>query len=111
MNASPRRAGQRDAWPVRRHPPPCVRLAILAVLACAGCSNPLKPRIDAEARKVAEAKDRFNKIRKEVEDDLKQEPDLFQGRQRYRCLARSLPDRPGEAERCLHGSREAESSR
>jgi hypothetical protein len=51
--------------------------ATLAVLALAGCSNPLKPRIDAENRQVAEAKDRFNKIRKEVEDDLKKDPDLF----------------------------------
>jgi hypothetical protein len=54
----------------------CVLMA-LAALACAGCSNPLKPRIDAESRKVAEAKDRFNKIRKEVEDNLRKEPDLF----------------------------------
>jgi hypothetical protein len=52
-------------------------LATLGLLALAGCSNPLKPRIDAENRKLAEAKDRFAKIRKEVEDELKREPDLF----------------------------------
>jgi hypothetical protein len=52
-------------------------LTLIPVLAAIGCSNPLKPRIDDESRKVAEAKDRFTKIRKEVEDDLKKEPDLF----------------------------------
>src|ERR1051325_5505251 len=52
-------------------------IAIFTFLSFAGCSNPLKPRIDAENRKLAEAKDRFNKIRKEVEDDLKKQPDLF----------------------------------
>jgi hypothetical protein len=52
-------------------------LALFLLFAGVSCSNPLKPRIDAETKKVADAKDRFNKIRKEVEDDLKKEPDLF----------------------------------
>ena len=52
-------------------------LTLISILASIGCSNPLKPRIDAETKKVADAKDRFAKIRKEVEADLKQEPDLF----------------------------------
>lgn len=50
--------------------------AILVMLGCA-CSNPLKPRIDAEKHKLADVKTQFEKIRKEVEDDLKKEPDLF----------------------------------
>jgi hypothetical protein len=52
-------------------------IVTVAVLALAACSNPLKPRIDAENRQLTQAKDRFNQIRKEVEDDLKKEPDLF----------------------------------
>ncbi|HEY3841567.1 MAG TPA: hypothetical protein VGL72_33585 [Bryobacteraceae bacterium] len=49
----------------------------MAVLALAACSNPLKPRIDAEIRQLNQAKDHFNQIRKEIEDDLKKEPNLF----------------------------------
>ncbi len=52
-------------------------LATLGCLALAGCNNPLKPRIDAENRKLAQAKDQFNKVRSEVENSLKAEPDLF----------------------------------
>ena len=51
--------------------------AVFAILALAGCSNSLKPRIDAETRKVAEAKDRFLKIRADVEEKLKKDPELF----------------------------------
>jgi hypothetical protein len=58
-------AARRGAW-----------VAVVAIV-LAGCGNPLKPRIDASLRQVNEAKDRFNKIRQEVEGDLQKEPDLF----------------------------------
>jgi len=75
----------------------------------AGCGNPLKPRIDAESRKVAEAKDRFNRIRKEVEDDLRKEPDLFQAanvtaawRERFQTGQEKLNDAFTDLERLNH---------
>ncbi len=83
--------------------------ATLALLACAGCSNPLKPRIDAENRKVAAAKDRFNQIRKEVEDDLKKEPALFRAanvtaawRDRFQNDQEKLNDAFTDLERLNH---------
>jgi hypothetical protein len=53
-----------------------IALALLTLLLVA-CGNPLKPRIDAQNRSLADAKHRFEQIRKEVEDDLRKEPDLF----------------------------------
>ena len=50
---------------------------IFTALASVNCGNPLKPRIDAENRKVTEAKTQFNKIRKEVENELQKQPELF----------------------------------
>src|ERR1700739_4710261 len=50
---------------------------IPVLLALAGCGDPLKPRIDAENRKLTDAKTHFSQIRKEVESDLQKEPDLF----------------------------------
>ncbi len=83
--------------------------AIAAVLSLAGCSNPLKPRIDAETRKVAEAKDRFNKMRAEVEDDLKKDPDLFRAanvtaawRDRFQTDQEKLNDAFSDLEKLNH---------
>src|SRR5690242_18307460 len=56
---------------------PAWLLTAALVVVLAGCSNPLKPRIDVETRKVNEAKEHFAKIRKDVEDSLKKDPDLF----------------------------------
>jgi hypothetical protein len=84
-------------------------LAAVSFLALAGCSNPLKPRIDAENRKLAEVKDRFAKIRKEVEDDLKKEPDLFRAanvtaawRDRFQNGQEKLNDAFADLERLNH---------
>ena len=79
------------------------------VLMLAGCGNPLKPRIDAETRKVAEAKDRFNKIRKVVEDDVQKEPDLFKAanvtaawRERFQTDQEKLNDAFTDLEKLNH---------
>lgn len=85
----------------------------LTVFVCAGlatnCGNPLKPQIDAEGRKVAEAKDRFNKIRKEVDADLQKEPDLFRAanvtaawRDRFQTAEEKLNDASTDLERLNH---------
>lgn len=42
-------------------------------LLLSSCGNPLKPRIDAENRLVAQAKNQFNQIRTEVESDLQKD--------------------------------------
>jgi hypothetical protein len=74
-----------------------------------GCGNPLKPRIDAETRKVAQAKDRFNQIRKEVEGDLQKEPDLFKAasvtaawRERFQTDQEKLNDAFTDLEKLNH---------
>ena len=79
------------------------------VLMLAGCGNPLKPRIDAETRKVAEAKDRFDKIRKEVDGDLQKDPDLFMAanvtaawRERFQTDQEKLNDAFTDLERLNH---------
>ena len=84
-------------------------LAAIPLLFCVSCSNPLKPRIDAENRQVAAAKDRFNKIRSEVEDDLKKEPDLFRAanvtaawRDRFQTDQEKLNDAFTDLERLNH---------
>jgi hypothetical protein len=88
---------------------PCFAVCLGAVFLMAGCGNPLQPRIDAESRKVAEAKDRFNKIRKEVESDLKREPDLFKTanvtaawRDRFQTDQEKLNDAFTDLERLNH---------
>src|ERR1017187_852305 len=96
----------------KRHPwgRPWFFVACLpVVLMLAGCGNPLKPRIDAETRKVAEAKDRFNKIRKVVEDDVQKEPDLFKAanvtaawRERFQTDQEKLNDAFTDLEKLNH---------
>lgn len=79
------------------------------VLLMTGCGNPLKPRIDAETRKVADAKDRFNRIRKEVDGDLQKDPDLFKAanvtgawRDRFQSDQEKLNDAFADLERLNH---------
>ena len=84
-----------------------------AFLGVTACGNPLKPRIDAEKRQVAEAKDRFNQIRKEVEADVQKEPDLFRSanvaaawRDRFQTGQEKLNDASTNLERLNHRDKE-----
>ncbi len=83
--------------------------AISVALVLAGCGNPLKPRIDAETRQVAEAKSRVDKIHKEVDSDLQKEPDLFKAanvtaawRDRFQTDQEKLNDAFADLERLNH---------
>jgi hypothetical protein len=84
-------------------------IGVAAVAVLVGCGNPLQPRINAELRQVNEAKDRFNKIRQEVENDLQKEPDLFKAanvsaawRDRLQNDSEKLNDAFADLERLKH---------
>jgi len=88
---------------------PAWLLTAALVVALAGCSSPLKPRIDAETKKVNEAKEQFAKIRKDVEDSLKREPELFRQanvtaawRDRFQSDQEKLNDAFSNLERLNH---------
>jgi hypothetical protein len=80
-----------------------------AILGAAACGNPLKQRINAGSKQVAEAKVRFNQIRKEVEGDLQKESDLFRSagvtaawRDRFETDQEKLNDASADLERLNH---------
>ena len=83
--------------------------AALLVVFLAGCGNPLKPRIDAEKRKLADVKTQFDKTRKDVEDNLKKEPELFRAanvtaawRDRFQTGQEKLNDAYTDLEKLNH---------